>query len=104
MASTENENPPALQTCDEEGLSGYVKFNGGCYRWVNEPKTWSEAEADCAGQGAHLVSIWDDLEQAYTFSAVKDSKSWIGLKKEPVRIVESCSTNEVQSILSESLY
>ena len=87
MASSENENPPALETCDEEGLSGYYRFNGGCYRWMNEAKTWSEAEADCSSQNAHLVSIWDDLEQAYTFSSVQDSKSWIGLKKEPVYIL-----------------
>ena len=94
--NTENENPPALETCDEEGHSGYLKFNGGCYRWASEPKTWSEAEADCAGQGAHLVSIWDALEQAYTFSAVKDSKSWIGLKKEPVCVIHFCFIRDVR--------
>ena len=80
----DNENAPELETCDEEGLSGYLRFNGGCYRWENEPKTYNEAEADCAAQGAHLVSIWDDLEQAYTFSSVQNTQSWIGLKKEPV--------------------
>ena len=80
----EHENPPPLKTCDEEGLSGYVRFNGGCYRWANEPKTWSEAEEDCSSENGHLVSIWDDLEQAYTFSAVQNVQSWIGLKKEPV--------------------
>ena len=87
MASTENENQPQLEKCEEEGLSEYYRFNGGCYRWMNEAKTWSEAEADCSSQNAHLVSIWDDLEQAYTFSSVLESKSWIGLKKEPVCII-----------------
>ena len=84
MASTENANPPQLETCEGEGLSEYYRFNGGCYRWVSEAKTWNDAEQDCIQQGAHLVSIWDALEQSYTFSTVKDSKSWIGLKKEPV--------------------
>ena len=83
-ANPEHENPPPLKTCDEEGLSGYVRFNGGCYRWGDESKTWSEAEADCSSENGHLVSIWDDLEQAYTFSAVQNVQSWIGLKKEPV--------------------
>ena len=82
MASTENANPPQLETC--EGLTDFYRFNGGCYRWASEAKTWNDAEQDCAQQGAHLVSIWEELEQAYTFSSVKDSKSWIGLKKEPV--------------------
>ena len=85
MASSENENPPTLETCDDENLPAFLRFNNGCYRWMNEAKTWDEAEADCAAQGAHLVSIWDDLEQAYTFSTVASTQSWIGIKKESVR-------------------
>ena len=70
----------------EEDKPEFVRFNGGCYRWVDEAKTWNEAEQDCSQQGAHLVSIWDGLEQAYAFANVKSSQSWIGLKKEPVGI------------------
>ena len=83
-ANTEITEPPKLETCEDEGHGDFYRYNGGCYRWMNEPKSWTEAEADCNQQGGHLTSIWDDLEQAYAFTNVKSAQSWIGLKKEPV--------------------
>ena len=51
---------------------------------MEEEENWNEAEATCSQQGAHLVSIWDELEQAYIFTNVKSTQSWIGMKKEAV--------------------
>ena len=76
-------NEPELEMC--EGKEGFMKFNDGCYKWVEEEKTWLEAETDCTQQGGHLVSIWDGLEQAYVFTSVKRAESWIGLNKKQVR-------------------
>ena len=67
-----------------EDKEGYKKFNNGCYKWVEEDKLWSEAEEHCAQDDAHLVSIWDNLEQAYAFTNVKTVQSWIGLHKAQV--------------------
>ena len=73
------EQPPKLQTCEEAGKSDYLHFNGACYKWVSAPKSWDDAEADCKSAGAHLVSIYDDMEQAYVFTNAEDTQSWIGL-------------------------
>ena len=87
LADPNIENPPQLETCEDEGMPNFLRYNGGCYRWMGEAKTWNEAEQDCSQQGAHLVSIWDDLEQAYSFTNVKSVQSWIGLRKEPVCLI-----------------
>ena len=83
-ADPEISNEPELEMC--EGKEGFKSFNDGCYKWVSEEKNWSEAEADCIQQGAHLVSIWDGLEQAYAFTSVKNVGSWIGLNKKQVGV------------------
>ena len=84
MANPEIDTPPQLETCEDEGKPEYLRYNGGCYRWMEEEENWNEAEATCSQQGAHLVSIWDELEQAYIFTNVKSTQSWIGMKKEAV--------------------
>ena len=81
-ANPENSKEPEVEMCEDK--EGYMKFNDGCYKWFEEKKTWKEAEQDCFDQDAHLVSIWDNLEQAYVFTNVKTIQSWIGLKKAEV--------------------
>ena len=78
--------PPVLLNCEDEGHFEFVKFNGACYRWIDTPKTWDDAEQDCINQHSHLVSIVDDMEQAYVFTRVKQSQAWIGLSNKQVRI------------------
>ena len=78
-ANPENSIEPEVEMCEDK--EGYLKFNDGCYKWFEEEKTWEEAEKDCFDQEAHLVSIWDNLEQAYVFTNVKTIQSWIGLRK-----------------------
>ena len=81
-ANPENSIEPEVEMCEDK--EGYLKFNDGCYKWFEEEKTWEEAEQDCFDQEAHLVSIWDNLEQAYVFTNVKTIQSWIGLRKAEV--------------------
>ena len=80
-----NENPPLLQTCDNEGLPDFFRFNGACYKWMDVPKTWDEAEQDCKSQhSSHLVSIPTDMEQSYVFANAQQSQAWIGLSNKEV--------------------
>jgi len=65
--------------CDESNHADFTKFNGECYKWIDEPKSWSDAEDDCKQKGAHLVSIIDPVEQAYVFTELQSNKAWIGL-------------------------
>ena len=76
--------PPVLPTCEDQGRPDFVKFNGACYKWMDVPKTWDEAEEDCKHQHAHLVSITNDMEQSYVFANSKQSQVWIGLSNKQV--------------------
>ena len=80
MASIENQDqPPAPPACDDSNHADFVQFNGNCYKWVDQAKSWSDAESDCVQMGAHLASIIDTIEQAYVFTELKKDKAWIGL-------------------------
>ena len=83
-------NPPERPNCDEYGRKGFVRFMGECYKWENEPKTWDEAEESCILQHAHLVSILDDVEQAYVFTqpqlGIDQEQAWIGLNNKEVSL------------------
>ena len=73
-----NPNPVVLPTC-EDLYSEFINFNSACYKWMDVPKTWDEAEQDCIKQHSHLVSITTDMEQSYVFSQAQKTQSWIGL-------------------------
>ena len=84
--STNNTDPPpSPPMCDESNHADFAQFNGACYKWINEPKSWSDAEDDCKQKGAHLVSIIDPVEQAYVFTELQSNKAWIGLSNMDVR-------------------
>ena len=51
---------------------------------MDVPKTWDEAEQDCVKQHSHLVSITNDMEQAYVFANAQQTQSWIGLSNKQV--------------------
>ena len=85
--SPNNENPPSAPTCENEGLSDFIRFNGACYKWMDVPKTWDEAEEDCRKQqSSHLVSITTDMEQSYVFANALQSQAWVGLNNKEVCI------------------
>ncbi|XP_043356230.1 C-type lectin LmsL-like [Dermochelys coriacea] len=64
----------------------WLVFQGNCYGYFSQEKTWLEAEAECRhnGQGAHLVSIHSTGENNALALYVKwyhkkNSPIWIGL-------------------------
>jgi hypothetical protein len=81
-ASDGNAGPPCMQSyLPQPGLSSR-------YRVVNAGKTWPVAELDCESEGAHLVVIDDDTENALVQSVAEQSMTsskstnqltWIGL-------------------------
>ena len=82
--------PPELPRCTEYGelYKDFYLYKGSCYKWENERKTWDEAEESCILQHAHLVSILDDVEQAYLFTQPQlDEKAWIGLSNKEVSVI-----------------
>ncbi|CAM5086397.1 unnamed protein product [Eretmochelys imbricata] len=69
-------------TCPE----GWLLFQGNCYGYFFQEKTWIEAEVECRhhGNGAHLVSIHSTGENNVLALYVKryhrrNSPVWIGL-------------------------
>ena len=84
-ASPDNPDPPPPPpACGDSNHADFYQFNGACYKWVDQPKSWSDAENDCQQMGAHLVSIIDLVEQAYVFTEIQSDKAWIGLSNKQV--------------------
>lgn len=61
-----------LNNCPEPH-SAYTQYNGACYRAVDTPQKWEEAEATCAGEGAHLVSIVTISEDSFVWAAAQQN-------------------------------
>ena len=71
-----------LATCDP----GWIPHNHACYLFVENLPTvsqswsWSQAKLACRLNGAHLLTIDDQLEQAFIQSQLPtDQGAWIGL-------------------------
>ncbi len=61
---------------------GYVAYWYACYKFVDTLTTWSEADQSCRNDGAYLVSIHSEPENAAVFVyASGQLPQWLGLKK-----------------------
>ncbi|XP_034048886.1 macrophage mannose receptor 1-like [Thalassophryne amazonica] len=71
--------PPTQNPCQE----GYTPWYQNCYKLVEEPATWEEAQKACMKERANLASIDTSYEQAYVSLMVLKGNAdvWIGLSR-----------------------
>uniref|UniRef100_A0A8C8YP72 Killer cell lectin like receptor F1 n=1 Tax=Prolemur simus TaxID=1328070 RepID=A0A8C8YP72_PROSS len=60
--------------------SEWLKYQGKCYWFSTEMKTWSDSYVYCLGRKSHLLIIQDQSEMAFIQKNLKQSNYvWIGL-------------------------
>lgn len=69
--------------------AGYISWYTNCYKLVEQPATWDDAQESCEREGGDLTSIDMSYDQAFVAGAVLQGKAdaWIGLRiKVPVKV------------------
>lgn len=75
--------PPTSFPCPP----GYMSYWYACYRFVDNPVTWSEADQLCRNEKAYLVSIHSEAENSAVFIyADGQLPKWLGLKRVGLQI------------------
>ncbi|RVE65935.1 hypothetical protein OJAV_G00121150 [Oryzias javanicus] len=71
--------PPTKSPCPD----GYISWYQNCYKLVEEPAIWSDAQDACKKQGGNLASIDMSYDQAFVAGVVLQGKAdaWIGLRR-----------------------
>ncbi|XP_072046576.1 uncharacterized protein [Amphiura filiformis] len=65
--------------------TGYIYWSGSCYQYVDEIKTFQDAERHCADEDAHVVAIESHREQEFlATNSHFPTGYWIGLFRDPV--------------------
>uniref|UniRef100_A0A3P8TTP2 C-type lectin domain-containing protein n=1 Tax=Amphiprion percula TaxID=161767 RepID=A0A3P8TTP2_AMPPE len=79
-ASSLNPPAPTKNPCP----SGYTSWYQNCYKVVETPATWDDAEAACQQEGGNLASIDMSYDQAFVAGVVLQGKAdvWIGLRRQ----------------------
>ncbi|XP_078573406.1 uncharacterized protein LOC144860153 [Branchiostoma floridae x Branchiostoma japonicum] len=71
------EEPPNNKGCP---ISGYVSFNGGCYKDFPEQKTYNQARQRCAEDGGQLAMPKDSATNTFISDLRnEDGFRWLGL-------------------------
>ena len=70
--------------CTSSGFEDFLLFNGDCFLFVDEAKTFDDAEAACKQRGAHLASINDAGSEFFAITTIKSEDAWIGLSNKKV--------------------
>ena len=78
-ASSISPPPPTTNPCP----AGYISWYQNCYKLVEEPKAWEEAQVACEQEGGNLASIDMSYDQAFIAGVVIQGKAdaWIGLRR-----------------------
>ncbi|XP_050405448.2 macrophage mannose receptor 1 [Patella vulgata] len=70
-------SPPTSTLCKP----GFEPYGSRCYKLVSQSRTWSAAQSSCQTEGANLVSVFDEYEQAFIDLLTQNLQSpfWTGL-------------------------
>lgn len=68
---------PIPNPCNSK--QGFQPFGNGCFKFVTTPKSWTDASKYCSNQGAFLVTISSEFEQAFIQLMVDGTETWTGL-------------------------
>ena len=71
--------------------SGWRPFNGYCYKFVSEKKSWQAAENYCqsiapANKSANLASVGDDATNMFLSMMTSGVQAWIGGQQDDVGV------------------
>lgn len=82
--SSANEQEPKVKLLQGNCPMFWYSFNGRCYKYVATHMTWADAELHCVSQGANLVSIHSQKEDAFVRDLIKNfdpaqGRTWLGL-------------------------
>lgn len=80
---------PLQPKVKDEFKSGYVKYRNSYYKYVEDLKTWQEAEVFCQSEGGHLVSVLNVYEEAFLYLLNNSDieEFWMGATHKNVRFV-----------------
>ena len=79
-ASTDQEHPPPVPMCSDPEHSDFVSFEGECYYWVDQEKSWKEAEEECVKKNSHLVGqFFIAIEKSLKADLTYSHKAFSGL-------------------------
>merc|ERR550519_1943637 len=75
---------PDWTPCSNPELEGFISMNDNCYKYIEEPMAWEDAETSCTGMGGnvHLASVLDIFEESLLQILGTENNLWIGLKKD----------------------
>ncbi|KAM6975835.1 uncharacterized protein LKV04_015092 [Tautogolabrus adspersus] len=76
---TGGQNPKPTANPDSHCDAGYLLYGDFCYQFETEVvKSWQDAEAHCAGEQSHLVSVHSEEELSFIVAHMP-AQAWIGL-------------------------
>ncbi|XP_066922099.1 uncharacterized protein [Clytia hemisphaerica] len=76
----------AVTRVEKECGSGWTEYSGDCYAYINQKKTWYNAELYCISKGGHLASIKSKQENDFVYGLTPGGRNnyWIGLSDKQV--------------------
>ncbi|XP_077578104.1 galactose-specific lectin nattectin-like [Stigmatopora nigra] len=74
---------PAAPKIENSCPQGWTQLDCHCYKYEDDERTFADAESVCNILGGNMVSIHNDLENAFVLELIKaagnNDEAWIGL-------------------------
>merc|ERR1711953_452671 len=73
---------PSLASPTTDCQAGWSAFNGNCYKFFSEEKTWENAKDQCVEEQANLVSLHSEEEHQFVVG-LNGGFPWLGGRRDP---------------------